>query len=93
MKDMFERENIRVINALGEKHGTITARINDKTNFEITTLRIDKVVYSSFSKIRASQDILLVLIRLRMVAGPKWNSPQIGSLMPIGEISQSIACF
>ena len=28
---------------VGEKHGTITARINDKINFEVTTLRIDKV--------------------------------------------------
>jgi tRNA nucleotidyltransferase/poly(A) polymerase len=28
---------------LGEKHGTITARINDAVNFEVTTLRIDKV--------------------------------------------------
>ena len=43
MKDLFEKENIRTINALGEKHGTITARINDKVNYEITTLRIDKV--------------------------------------------------
>jgi tRNA nucleotidyltransferase (CCA-adding enzyme) len=43
MKDMFTKENIRMINALGEKHGTITARINDAVNFEVTTLRIDKV--------------------------------------------------
>ena len=26
MKSMFESEGVRVINALGEKHGTITAR-------------------------------------------------------------------
>ena len=43
MKELFEKENVRVINALGEKHGTITARINDRVNYEITTLRIDKV--------------------------------------------------
>lgn len=43
MKDMFSKENIRMINAMGEKHGTITARINDAVNFEVTTLRIDKV--------------------------------------------------
>ena len=43
MKELFEKENVRTINALGEKHGTITARINDKVNYEITTLRIDKV--------------------------------------------------
>ncbi|XP_076463841.1 CCA tRNA nucleotidyltransferase 1, mitochondrial-like [Babylonia areolata] len=41
MKEMFEKEQIRMINNKGEKHGTITARINDKENFEVTTLRID----------------------------------------------------
>lgn len=30
MKEMFELEKIRMINAKGEGHGTITARINDK---------------------------------------------------------------
>ena len=30
MKEMFELEGIRMINARGEGHGTITARINDK---------------------------------------------------------------
>ena len=39
MKQMFEQENIRMINNQGEKHGTITARINDKENYEVTTLR------------------------------------------------------
>ncbi|XP_047353957.1 CCA tRNA nucleotidyltransferase 1, mitochondrial isoform X1 [Vespa velutina] len=43
MKDLFTKEQIRMINTKGEKHGTITARINDKENFEITTLRIDLV--------------------------------------------------
>ncbi|KAH8414044.1 hypothetical protein KR222_003153, partial [Zaprionus bogoriensis] len=41
MKDMFDKENVRMINAKGEKHGTITPRINNKENFEVTTLRID----------------------------------------------------
>lgn len=41
MKEMFTTENIRMINARGEKHGTITPRINNKENFEVTTLRID----------------------------------------------------
>ena len=35
MKAMFEEEGVRMINALGEKHGTITARIDDKENFEV----------------------------------------------------------
>ncbi|XP_026850778.1 CCA tRNA nucleotidyltransferase 1, mitochondrial [Drosophila persimilis] len=41
MKDMFTKENVRMINSKGEKHGTITPRINGKENFEVTTLRID----------------------------------------------------
>lgn len=36
---MFENENIRMLNKKGEEHGTITCRIDDKENFEITTLR------------------------------------------------------
>lgn len=41
MKEMFNAEGIRMINNKGERHGTITPRINDKENFEVTTLRID----------------------------------------------------
>ncbi|XP_073501149.1 CCA tRNA nucleotidyltransferase 1, mitochondrial [Phyllobates terribilis] len=40
MKDLFLKEGIRLINNKGEKHGTVTARINDQ-NFEVTTLRVD----------------------------------------------------
>jgi tRNA nucleotidyltransferase (CCA-adding enzyme) len=43
MKEIFNRENIRMLNMNGEKHGTITIRLNDKENYEITTLRIDKI--------------------------------------------------
>lgn len=43
MKDMFTKEEVRMINNKGEEHGTITARIQDKENYEVTTLRIDKV--------------------------------------------------
>ena len=36
MKTMFTKEEIRMINVEGgEKHGTITARIDDKFNFEV----------------------------------------------------------
>uniref|UniRef100_A0A8W7PRU6 tRNA nucleotidyltransferase/poly(A) polymerase RNA and SrmB- binding domain-containing protein n=1 Tax=Anopheles coluzzii TaxID=1518534 RepID=A0A8W7PRU6_ANOCL len=42
-KDIFTKENIRMVNMNGEKHGTITPRINDRENFEITTLRIDAI--------------------------------------------------
>ena len=51
MKELFTREQVRMFNKRGEEHGflnnlnlyfilgTITCRINDKENFEITTLR------------------------------------------------------
>ncbi|XP_075145524.1 CCA tRNA nucleotidyltransferase 1, mitochondrial [Haematobia irritans] len=41
MKEMFKTEEIRMVNTKGEKHGTITPRIANKENFEVTTLRID----------------------------------------------------
>ncbi|CAF4870360.1 unnamed protein product, partial [Rotaria socialis] len=37
IKHMLSEPNIRMINANGEQHGTITTRIDDKDNFEITT--------------------------------------------------------
>lgn len=40
MAAMFTEANVRMINANGEKHGTVTARINE-SQFEVTTLRID----------------------------------------------------
>uniref|UniRef100_A0A915JU58 Poly A polymerase head domain-containing protein n=1 Tax=Romanomermis culicivorax TaxID=13658 RepID=A0A915JU58_ROMCU len=43
MINLFNKEGIRMLNKRGEKHGTITCRINEKVNFEITTLRIDKL--------------------------------------------------
>ena len=41
MTAMFEAEGIRMIHDKGADHGTVTVRIDDKENFEITTLRID----------------------------------------------------
>ena len=41
MTAMFEAEGIRMIHDKGAEHGTVTVRIDDKENFEITTLRID----------------------------------------------------
>jgi len=32
MKNMFEMENIRMINKRGEQHGTVTCRMNDKVS-------------------------------------------------------------
>ena len=57
MKDMFTRENIRMINVEGgEKHGTITARILDNENFEVTTLRIDKVTDGRKAEVEFTTD-------------------------------------
>lgn len=41
MINMFNTEGIRMFNHKGETHGTVTVRINDQQNFEITTLRVD----------------------------------------------------
>lgn len=59
MKDMFTKENVRMINAKGEKHGTITPRINNKENFEVTTLRIDVVTDGRHAEVQYTTDWLL----------------------------------
>lgn len=41
MVAMFNAEKVRMFNTNGISHGTVTARINDEENFEVTTLRID----------------------------------------------------
>jgi tRNA nucleotidyltransferase (CCA-adding enzyme) len=41
VKHMLTKAKIRMINSNGEKHGTITARVDNTENFEVTTLRID----------------------------------------------------
>ncbi len=56
MKAMFSSEGIRVINELGERHGTITARINDRENFEVTTLRIDRATDGRHAEVEFTQD-------------------------------------
>jgi tRNA nucleotidyltransferase (CCA-adding enzyme) len=59
MKQIFQDENIRMINMNGEKHGTITPRINDKENFEVTTLRIDVVTDGRHAEVEFTKDWLL----------------------------------
>ncbi|KAK9886636.1 hypothetical protein WA026_017558 [Henosepilachna vigintioctopunctata] len=63
MKEMFTTESIRMINMKGEKHGTITPRINDKENFEITTLRIDVVTDGRHAEVQYTTDWLLDAFR------------------------------
>lgn len=56
VKQMLTDANIRMINANGERHGTITARIDDKENFEVTTLRIDVVTDGRHAVVEYTQD-------------------------------------
>lgn len=59
MKQMFTHEGVRMINANGEKHGTITPRINDAVNYEITTLRIDVKTDGRHAEVEFTKDWLL----------------------------------
>lgn len=40
MREMFSKEEVRMINQKGESHGTITPRINDKENFEVSVCNL-----------------------------------------------------
>ncbi|XP_034193041.1 CCA tRNA nucleotidyltransferase 1, mitochondrial [Osmia lignaria lignaria] len=63
MKSMFIEEDVRLINTNGEKHGTITPRINDKENFEVTTLRIDTATDGRHAKVEFTKDWKLDALR------------------------------
>lgn len=56
MKEVFEREQIRMLHKRGEEHGTITCRLNEKENFEITTLRIDEVCDGRRAQVKFTTD-------------------------------------
>lgn len=56
MREMFTKEEVRMINQRGESHGTITPRINDKENFEVTTLRIDVETDGRHAKVVFTED-------------------------------------
>ncbi|KAF1752106.1 hypothetical protein GCK72_018660 [Caenorhabditis remanei] len=56
MKEMFEEENIRMLHKRGEEHGTITCRIHEAENFEITTLRIDVVCDGRRAEVKYTTD-------------------------------------
>ncbi|KAM4651180.1 CCA tRNA nucleotidyltransferase 1, mitochondrial isoform 1-T3 [Discoglossus pictus] len=55
MKELFIKAGIRLINNKGEKHGTVTARINDQ-NFEITTLRVDLQTDGRHAEVEFTKD-------------------------------------
>lgn len=52
---MFTNENMRMINTGGESHGTVTCRVCDE-NFEITTLRIDRVTDGRHAVVEFTKD-------------------------------------
>ncbi|KAI6237055.1 hypothetical protein M3Y95_00224800 [Aphelenchoides besseyi] len=56
MKSLFDREQIRMLHKKGEEHGTITCRMNDKVNFEITTLRVDVVCDGRRAEVEFTRD-------------------------------------
>lgn len=56
MKEMFNNEGIRMLNMKGEAHGTITVRINEKQNFEVTTLRIDVLTDGRRAEVEFTKD-------------------------------------
>uniref|UniRef100_A0A7I4YUX5 CCA tRNA nucleotidyltransferase 1, mitochondrial n=1 Tax=Haemonchus contortus TaxID=6289 RepID=A0A7I4YUX5_HAECO len=56
MKELFEREQIRMLHKRGEEHGTITCRIDDAENFEITTLRVDVVCDGRRAEVQYTTD-------------------------------------
>jgi tRNA nucleotidyltransferase (CCA-adding enzyme) len=56
VKQMLTNANIRMTNTNGEKHGTITARIDDKENFEVTTLRVDVVTDGRHAVVEYTKD-------------------------------------
>ncbi|OAF71445.1 hypothetical protein A3Q56_00791 [Intoshia linei] len=55
MVEMFNKLNIRMFNFNGEKHGTVTIRYKEK-NYEITTLRIDRLTDGRHAKVEFITD-------------------------------------
>nr|XP_032803362.1 LOW QUALITY PROTEIN: CCA tRNA nucleotidyltransferase 1, mitochondrial-like [Petromyzon marinus] len=55
MKEMFAAAGVRTVNTLGEKHGTITARVHGQ-NFEITALRVDVTTDGRHAEVEFTTD-------------------------------------
>lgn len=58
MIEMMAKENIRIVNKGGLKHGTVTSHV-DGVNFELTTLRIDVVTDGRHADVEYTKDWLL----------------------------------
>lgn len=63
MIDMFTKEEVRMVNANGVAHGTVTCRLNDADEdaetFEVTTLRIDVVTDGRRAEVEFTKDWML----------------------------------
>lgn len=59
MVTMFNAEKVRMFNTNGISHGTVTARINDEENFEVTSLRIDVKTDGRHAKVEFTQNWVL----------------------------------
>lgn len=59
MVAMFNAEKVRMFNTNGISHGTVTARINDEENFEVTSLRIDVKTDGRHAKVEFTQNWVL----------------------------------
>lgn len=55
MTEMLEKENIRLVNKGGLKHGTVTPHV-DGISFEITTLRIDYITDGRHALVKYTKD-------------------------------------
>lgn len=55
MVEMMNKENIKLVNKGGLKHGTVTSHV-DGVNFEITTLRIDVVTFGRQAVVEFTKD-------------------------------------
>jgi len=55
MVEMMAKENIRIVNKGGLKHGTVTSHV-DGVNFELTTLRIDVVTDGRHADVEYTKD-------------------------------------
>lgn len=55
MKQMFEKEEIRIISKGGENHGTVVVKIGEKI-FDCTTLRIDQITDGRHAKVEFTRD-------------------------------------
>lgn len=47
---------IRMLHRKGEAHGTVTVRIHDAQNFEVTTLRVDKKTDGRHAEVEFTTD-------------------------------------